>query len=130
MVEKRPEQKKKQITYSEYEKIIEVLIKKTKKVFEKELNSKKINGVYGLPRGGLPIAVQFSHHLELPLFITPKEGCLIVDDISDSGKALKEFSGKYPIVTIFCKEKSITIPNVYYKLVTEKDWIVFPWEKE
>ena len=130
MVDKRPEQKKKLITYAEYEKMLKVLIKKIKKEFATELSEKKINGVYGLPRGGLPIAVHFSHHLDLPFHTSPKEGCLIVDDISDSGKALSEFKGKYPIVTVFCKEKTITKPNIYYKMVTEKEWIVFPWEKK
>ena len=45
--------------------------------------------IYGVPRGGLPIAVHLSNHLNktlIPSLTNMKSGCIIVDDISDTGK--------------------------------------------
>ena len=51
----------------------------------------ELGAVYGLPRGGLPIAVSLSHRLNLPLLmdyydrkiVTDKQ-ILVVDDIADT----------------------------------------------
>ena len=34
-----------------------------------KISNIKFDGIYGIPRGGLPIAVALSHKLNLPLFI-------------------------------------------------------------
>lgn len=92
-------------------------------------------GVYGIPRGGLVIAVMISHRMNIPLLFSPIENCLIVDDICDSGESLLHYyrnssaEGKphYTIATMFYKENDLVVPNYY--LYTKKDkWIVFPWE--
>lgn len=93
-------------------------------------------GVYGLPRGGLVFAVMLSHRLSIPLLSAPTDGCLIVDDICDSGESLihyvKNSSGNdtknYYISTMYYKQGAIVTPNFYYKEKDDK-WIVFPWEK-
>ncbi len=129
MVEKRPEQKIRQINYDEYEKMLEKFISKIKVYIKNENTKGKVfSGLYGLPRGGLPIAVHLSHHLELPLFLEPKENCIIIDDISDSGKTLLKYKGKYPIFTLLYKEKTLVIPDISIEMVFEEDWINFPWE--
>ena len=64
-----------------------------------------IGAVYGLPRGGLPLAVSLSHELNLPLLmdyydrkiVTDKQ-VLVVDDIADTGHTLKSFENKYSII--------------------------------
>lgn len=96
------------------------------------------NAVYGLPRGGLVLAVMLSHRLNIPLLLAPAKGCLIVDDICDSGESLlhyrKNSSGEenndYTIITMFYKENSLGITPDHWMRKKHDNWIVFPWEKE
>lgn len=95
----------------------------------------KITGVYGLPRGGLILAVMLSHRLNIPLLMSPTESCIIIDDICDSGESLlhyyKNSSGdkinKYHITTMYYKENNLVTPELWYKEKEDK-WIVYPWE--
>ena len=96
----------------------------------------KFTGVYGLPRGGSIPAVIISHKLNIPYLAAPCQGCLIVDDISDTGRSLCHYThnetqfNKYYIATIVHNPKrSIVDPNFYIKLkMDDNDWVVFPWE--
>ena len=91
--------------------------------------------MYGLPRGGLPIAVSLSHRLNLPLLmdyydrkIVTDKKILVVDDIADTGHTLKDFENKHNVICTFhYHRQSIIVPNYW---VHEKgdDWIVYPWE--
>jgi hypoxanthine phosphoribosyltransferase len=89
--------------------------------------------VYGIPRGGLIIAVYLSHlcNLEVVTDIERINGddTLVVDDIADTGKTLN----KYPITkcssaTIHYKPRSIIKPTYYVDLCENTDWIVYPYE--
>lgn len=87
----------------------------------------KITNIYGIPRGGLPIATYLSHLLDLPLSLYPTRNSLLVDDISDKGKTLSIFSGKNPLVTIYYHKQSLVEPDIW--IYEKKDkWIQFPWE--
>lgn len=97
------------------------------------------DALYGLPRGGLPAAVMFSHRLAAPLllahddaYLYRKEGkrVLIVDDISDSGKALKRFKEDgFDIATLYIREHTTkTIPKYHGIAISHDRWLVFPWE--
>ena len=94
----------------------------------------KPTGVYGIPRGGLIPATLISYKLDIPLLMNASKGCLIVDDIADSGRTLLHFTendtqfNKYFIATMFYHERSIVKPN-YYKFMKNDKWIVFPWEE-
>lgn len=94
-----------------------------------------ITGVYGLPRGGLITAVMLSHKLNVPMLMAPCDGCLIVDDIADSGRSLIHYTdndtqfNKFTIATMYYHERSVVKPN-FYKWYKGDDWIVFPWEIE
>lgn len=96
---------------------------------------RKVSGVYGLPRGGLILAVMLSHRLNVPLLMSPADNCMIVDDICDSGESLLHYvnnsSGhedhKYTIVTMYYKEGAAVQPDMYSCKKDDK-WIVFPWE--
>lgn len=89
----------------------------------------KFTGVYGFPRGGLVLAVKLSHALGLPLLMAPAKGCLICDDISDSGETLlKYISSDYKSMTLLMREGTKAIPDFYSELVTAPNWIQFPWE--
>lgn len=86
-------------------------------------------GIYGIPRGGLPFAVRLSHLLSAPLLLAPCEGCLVVDDIADSGETLKHFEKSgYRMATLFCKPGSEVKPEFYGEIFSSDAWIVFPWE--
>ena len=45
----------------------------------------KFSGIYGIPRGGLCLAVALSHKLKVNLISEPLENALIVDDIYETG---------------------------------------------
>ena len=97
----------------------------------------QLGAVYGLPRGGLPIAVSLSHELNLPLLmdyydrkiVTDKQ-ILVVDDIADTGHTLKGFENEHNvIVTLHFHEQSIVKPDFYCEEKGDK-WIVYPWERD
>ena len=52
-----------------------------------------ISGVFGVPRGGSLIAVSIATTLGIPLLSTPQRGCLVVDDLIDSGTTKKKYVG-------------------------------------
>ena len=118
---------KKIVSWEEVESYIQQLIAHVK---EKGL---KPSGVYGLPRAGLVYAVMVSYHMNIPLLMAPTEGCIIIDDIADSGRTLSHFTNndtqfnKYFITTMYYHTRSIVKPDFY---VAEKGdaWIVFPYE--
>jgi hypoxanthine phosphoribosyltransferase len=99
---------------------------------------KGITGVYGIPRGGIILASILSYRMEVPMLMAPHKGCIIIDDIADSGETLlhydKNTSGGgedkgYHIVTMFFRPGSLVKPEYHMYLKTDK-WIVYPWEKK
>lgn len=89
-----------------------------------------IVGVYGIPRGGLVFSVMLSHSLGIPCLQAPCKGCIVVDDIYDSGKALSPYIGRYEIHTMHMRERADIPTEVDYQtIVPEGIWVVYPWEK-
>jgi len=97
-------------------------------------------GIYGLPRGGLPVAVHLSHHLDVPMFIDLDQykggTLLVVDDIVDSGGTYNKFIElafqkgiEFITSSIFYKPCSSYKPDVFVSEVPSNLWIVFPWER-
>jgi len=127
-------QNKKFISWIEFEQYMEelatTLIKKT--------NIDYYKNIYGLPRGGLIVAVWLSHRLNKPLILSESDiekDTLIVDDIADSGEtmfALLTRVKKVTRPTIVCivhKEHTSFIKPEFAAITTRSDdWIVFPWE--
>lgn len=117
------------ITWEGYDSYIDSI---TNWVKTSDLN---LGAVYGLPRGGLPIAVSLSHRLHLPLLmdyydrkIVTDKKILVVDDIADTGHTLKDFENKHNIICTFhYHEQSIIEPD-YWIHKKDDDWIVYPWE--
>ena len=93
-------------------------------------------GVYGVPRGGIILAVLISHGLDVPMLFSPAAGCLIVDDICDTGETLVHYyknssameKPKYHITTMIYKENSLVKPEYYWDKKYDS-WVVFPWEE-
>ena len=88
----------------------------------------KFDGIYGIPRGGVILAVCLASRLNLPLLMFPTKNTLVVDDISDTGETLTKFKNK-KIITLYSTKWTITKPYWYvFEKTSKKDWIVFPWE--
>ena len=99
--------KKYYVSWDDVDSFVNIFVDKVK------AEGKKFTGVYGLPRGGLVFAVMISNRLNIPMLMAPADGCLIVDDIADSGKSLHHFTendtqfNKYSLATMFYHQRSI-----------------------
>ena len=94
----------------------------------------KYKYVYGIPRGGLIVAVYLSHYCKLELLCNPfyvgKPNSLVVDDIADTGKTLASYPySAYDTATIHYKPRSIIKPTYFVEEIKNDDWIVYPYEK-
>ena len=107
-------------TWSEFDKSVEYIANKYKFV--------DFSGIYGVPRGGLCLAVALSHKLKLNLISEPKKNSLIVDDVYETGATLNTFKDieGASFFVLFSKIKPTWWESVF---ISEKsEWIVFPWE--
>ena len=96
----------------------------------KECNLLKFSGIYGVPRGGLCLAVALSHKLNINLISHPKKNALIVDDVYETGNTLnvfKDIEGAMFFV-LFSKIQPIWWNTVHKS--DKNEWIVFPWENK
>jgi hypoxanthine phosphoribosyltransferase len=94
----------------------------------------KFTHIYGIPRGGLPLAVALSHRLEkfvttdsINVFRLCGRKMLVVDDISDSGKTLKELNPDLSATIHMVKDTAFR-PTIHVHMKNKEDWIVYPWE--
>jgi hypoxanthine phosphoribosyltransferase len=124
------------VTYNDYDHMLDKMVN----YIEGHAIHGELDFVYGPKRGGLPIAVHMSHHLDLKyldkgllheLNKDELERVLFVDDIADTGKTLKDIGiwlGFKPITAVlFVKDRSVITPD--YWVETCNDWVTFPWEK-
>ena len=112
--------------YETWEEFNKVVLSFTSRIINSKL---KFDGIYALPRGGLPLGVALSHQLNLPLLLYPTENTLVVDDISDTGKTLENIKHK-KIVTWYTTPWTTVQPYWYFEIKNRKDsWIMFPWEE-
>ena len=85
-------------------------------------------GIYGIPRGGLCLAVALSHKLNVKLISEPIKNSLIVDDVYETGftlNPLRSIEGAMFFV-LFSKKEPTWWNTV--NITQEKESIVFPWE--
>jgi len=93
----------------------------------------EISAIKGLQRGGLIPAVMLSHLLGIPMTDNKvvSSSVLIVDDICDTGNTLKEYKQlNNPIATIHYKTSASLEPNFWFRIASEKEWVVYPWERK
>lgn len=96
---------------------------------------KPFDAVFGIPRGGLCLAVALSHRLQIPLAQdVTGSNLLIVDDVYETGAAVKPYlnlpdcevavwfvKGSFPTASVFTACCSPLAPLT--------PWLVFPWEQ-
>ena len=98
-------------------------------VFAERFQGRRFPGVYGVPRGGLCLAVALSHALELPLLMAPESSCLIVDEVFETGQTLTALRQQWPdaVFAVWVSK----IPPTWWEAVdvtNSQEWLVFPWE--
>ena len=107
-------------TWSEFDKSVEEIADKCR--------FKEFSGIYGVPRGGLCLAVALSHKLKIELISKPIKNSLIVDDVYETGLTLttfKDIEGAEFFV-LFSKIKPTWWNTVF--ISEQSQWIDFPWE--
>ena len=107
-------------TWSEFDKSVDYIANKCKFL--------KFSGIYGVPRGGLCLAVALSHKLKINLISKPIKHSLIVDDVYETGYTLnsfKDIEGAMFFV-LFSKIDPLWWNTVFKS--ERNEWIVFPWE--
>ena len=94
-----------------------------------QISTASFAGVYGVPRGGLCLAVALSHALERPLLAEPQPDALIVDDVYETGRTLEALHARFP--TASCAVWVSKRPVRWWDAVVVTDsseWLLFPWE--
>ena len=110
----------KYFSWCEFDKSVEYIANKCKFL--------EFSGIYGVPRGGLCLAVALSHKLKIELISKPIKNSLIVDDVYETGLTLttfKDIEGAMFFV-LFSKIKPTWWNTVF--ISKKSQWIVFPWE--
>lgn len=92
----------------------------------------RFTGVYGIPQGGIPLAIVLANALKIPLIteFTFGRNVLVVDDLIDSGTTTKEYNQEAIAVLgkkIYSSEYGH--PLFYVEKFTD-EWIHFWWEPE
>lgn len=85
------------------------------------------SGVYGVPQGGSPVAVMVAQNLGVAILDQPADGCLVVDDLVDSGATLESFhDAGFKVDALYRKPHSPT--HLAPRAACLDQWIAFPWE--
>ncbi len=124
------------LTWNDYTYALSIMIDKIKDSYMRRNPS----GVYGIPRGGLPLAVSLSNLLKLPMLMCPAPNCLIVDDILDRGRQsmplIKRHVLKDKAIILFwyCNVERLknkitnNLDNIYWvKPMNKGEHYHFPW---
>lgn len=88
-----------------------------------------ISGVYGVPVGGVPLAVMVAERLAVPLLdaVPNGEPTLVIDDLVDSGATADRYNGRF-FDAGFRKPHSPTRHAPHARLID--GWLAFPWERD
>lgn len=139
--------------YVDYEDVLSLC-----KNLEHDIQKHKPTLIVGITRGGLLPALHLSHHLERPMktivwqtreddnqeydkdlqsVIDSGRHVVFIDDINDSGRTFGEISKAY-----HCERPNVMFASLIKKVdtsysnalaaltISDKRWIIFPWEKD
>lgn len=93
------------------------------KVIAQKIHYRQSIRIYGVPRGGIPVAHMLAaHNSDWQVVYRPTEANLIVDDICDSGATRARYASTgLPFLALFNKQDD---PR------WKDQWLVMPWEQE
>lgn len=110
--------KKRLLTWAEFDQAVDVIA---------EAVRGRVGSVFGVPRGGLPLAVALSHRLGVPLDYELDSRTLVVDDVVETGLTMRRFEKHDPSLFWAWVNKSEFEANAVIR-DQHIGWIVFPWE--
>lgn len=95
--------------------------------------NKDFKTLYGIPRGGLIVAVRLSHVLDIPIVLNKDDitrQTLIVDDIVDTGNTMKYLlsllGDDAHIASLYVSADAAVQPQ--FSARRKESWVIFPWE--
>jgi GTP cyclohydrolase I len=85
--------------------------------------------IYGIPRGGIYVALAFKARLQelVDIVESPEDADIFVDDIRDSGKTAETYKEKFGTSTLALYDAQQSKSDYEY---LRRNWIVFPWEEQ
>lgn len=86
-----------------------------------------IKDVYGIPRGGLGIALWLSHRLNRPIILGESEiteRTLVVDDLIHTGRQIR----RHNLTAVIFYNSASGIEPTFWVRAKLEGWILFPWE--
>lgn len=91
------------------------------------------HAIFGIPRGGVPAAFALSKHLPGSIVVDdPDAADIIVDDLIDSGKTMRDYEKRFPkkvYAALFDKQNGGEDSRDFVGALLPRDaWAVFPWE--
>lgn len=129
-------------TSSKFQEDIEALTEAIAGHLNHSLAGYQPTGLYGIPRGGIPVAIALATNIGLPLYTEQdlisikrgeKQGCpLIVDDIVDTGQTMaKELYEGFSKVALHIKEHTPVDkrPLFFVDCLPTETWIDYWWEQ-
>ncbi len=105
-----------------------------------------IHSVFGVPRGGMPLAVALSHHARKQYVTRPpvdpdtRRGVLIIDDIFHTGETLRflrkgVWHPQQPTLVWYLRRSTHSVLTLddsialqHVKEIIGEEWLCFPWE--
>ena len=111
----------KELSWTQFDQAVAVLAER--------LATRPTTGIYGVPRGGLCLAVALSHAMQQPLLSEPNPKALIVDDVYESGRTLQALQARFPHAG-FAVWVSKRPPLWWHaaEVTDQAEWLLFPWE--
>ncbi|WP_438982652.1 phosphoribosyltransferase [Vulcanococcus sp.] len=108
------------LNWQDFERAVEAIVGRCR--------GRQFCGVHGIPRGGLVLAVTLSHRLDLPLLSSAEPGCLLVDDVYETGLTLEPYRHLENSTTVVWMSKVEPLWWQAVDVTQTHEWIVFPWE--
>ena len=109
-----------QLSWHDFERAVDTIAERCR--------DQRFNGVHGIPRGGLVLAVTLSHRLDLPLLSAAQPGCLLIDDVYETGLTLAPYRDLDCCTTVVWVSKAEPSWWQAVEVTASSEWIVLPWE--
>jgi len=114
------------VSWGMFEKAAEEICAKIGRHLKK--SKMELDGIYGVPKGGLVLAVKLCHMIKIPMISDPlkiTKNTLIVDDCTKSGRTLGRYRNNLKAVMFHNPDARCT-PDFYFRQTRKQ--INFCWE--